>query len=130
MLNDNIELMNSENIKKIIEILEEKKLKNIEAFDLKTRSDIIKFIILATCSNEKNCRNISYEVEELLKELKYDVKREGDFPGDWIILDTGDILIEIFTEDTRKHYNLEKLWGDSKNRLEEITNKRLRKKRG
>lgn len=120
--------MNPEEIKKIIELLEEKKLKNIEAFDLKTKSNIIKCIILATCSNEKNCRIISYEIEEALKNLNYTVNREGDFPGDWIILDTGNFLIEIFTEDTRKYYNLEKLWGDSKNRLAEVTNKRRKRK--
>lgn len=119
--------MNPEDIKKIIQILEEKKFKNIEAFDLKAKSNIIKFIILATCSNEKNCRNLSYEIEEELKNLKYQVKREGDFPGDWIILDTGTVLIEIFTEDTRKYYNLEKLWGDSRNRLAEPKTKSKRK---
>lgn len=119
--------MNPENIKQIIQILEEKKLKNIEAFDLKTKSEVIKFIILATCANEKNCRTISYEIEEILKSLNYQVKREGDFPGDWIILDMGDILIEIFTEDTRKYYSLEKLWGDSKNRLVETTKKKKKK---
>jgi ribosome-associated protein len=120
--------MNPEEIKAIIQILEEKKLKNIEAFDLKTKSSIIKFIILATCANEKNCRTISYEIEEALKNLNYKISREGDFPGDWIILDAGNFLIEIFTEDTRKYYNLEKLWGDSKNRLAEVTTKKRKRK--
>ena len=119
--------MDSVKVKQIIEILENKKLKNIEAFDLKKKSKIIKFIILATCANEKNCRAISYDIEEGLKEIGDEVNREGDFPGDWIILDIGDILIEIFTEETRKHYNLEKLWGDSKNRLVETSKKRKKR---
>lgn len=117
--------MDSEEIKQIIQLLEEKKLKNIEAFDLKSKSEIIKFIILATCTNEKNCRTISYEIDQKLKDLNYTVKIQGDFPGDWIVLDIGEALIQIFTEDTRKYYNLEKLWGDSKNRLTET---RKRKK--
>lgn len=119
--------MDSIKIKQIIEILENNKLKNIEAFDLKNKSEIIKCIILATCTNEKNCRTISYEVEENLKNLGCEVNREGDFPGDWIILDIGDVLIEIFAEDTRKHYNLEKLWGDSKNRLIDMNKKRRKR---
>ncbi len=119
--------MDSENIKNIIKILEDKKLKNIEAFDLKSKSKIIKFIILGTSTNEKNCRAISYEIEEALKGSGFEVKREGDFPGDWIILDIGEGLIEIFTEDTRKYYSLEKLWGDSWNRLAELPTKRKRK---
>lgn len=120
--------MNSEDIKQIIQILEDKKLKNIEAFDLKSKSEIIKFIILATCINENSCRILSYEIEEKLKELKHSVAREGEFPGDWIVLNVdNEVLIEIFTEDSRKYYNLEKLWGDYKNKLQDTKNKRKKK---
>lgn len=120
--------MNAE-IKSIFEKLEEKKLKNIEAFDLKNKSEILKFIILATCTNEKNSRNIIIEIEKEIEELGYTIKKEGEFPGDWVILDLGEILIEIFSEDTRTQYNLEKLWGDSKNRLVELTKKRRRRRK-
>lgn len=120
--------MDIDKIKQIVQILEEKKFKNIEAFDLKNKSNLIKFIIVATSSNEKTCRLLSYEIEEILKGLSYEVKREGDFPGDWIVLDLGDILIELLIEDVRKYYNLEKLWGDYNNRVPEIKNKKRKKK--
>ena len=71
---------------------------------------------------------LSYDIEERLKELSYEVKREGDFPGNWIVLDLGDILIELLTEDVRKYYNLEKLWGDYNNRVQEVTDKKRKKK--
>lgn len=116
-------------INKIIEKLEEKKLKSIEAFDLKNKSEIFKYIILATCTNEKNSRAIILEVEEELINIGYNINKEGEFPGDWVILDLGNILIEIFAEDTRKQYNLEKLWGDSKNRVIEINKKKRRKRK-
>lgn len=119
--------MNRINIENIIQILIDKKVKNIEAFDLKSKSNILKFIILGSCANEKTCKQIAYEIEKALKNLKYNVKIEGDYPGDWIILDIGEILIEIFTEDTRKYYNLEKLWGDYKNRVVELPNKKKKK---
>ena len=119
--------MNTINIEKIIEILVEKKLKNIEAFDLKNKSNILKFIILGTCTNEKKCKQTANEIADDLRKLKHNIEIEGEFPGDWIILDAGEFLIEIFTEDTRKQYNLEKLWGDYKNRVAELPKKRKKK---
>lgn len=111
--------MDSELVKKIVELLESKKLKNVEAFDLKGKSELVKFIILATAQSEKVSKQVSSELEQEIAELGKLVKKEGEFPGDWIILDLGEILIEIFTEDSRTYYNLEKLWGSSKNRVNE-----------
>jgi len=99
--------------------LQNKKLKNVEAFDLKGKSKLVKFIILATAQNEKTSKQIAIELEEEISKMGKLVKKEGEFPGDWIILDLGDVLIEIFTEDSRAYYNLEKLWGSSKNRVNE-----------
>ncbi len=116
--------MNPEIIKEIIKILEDKKLKNIEAFDLKNKSRLVKFIILATSTNEKTCRLLAHEVQEELNKINMSTTMEGEFPGNWIILDAAEILIEIFTEDARKYYNLEKLWGDSKNRIAELKSRK------
>lgn len=120
--------MENEIIKEFVEKLESKKLKNVEAFDLKFKSELVKFIILATSPNEKNSRQIALELENEFLEAGFKVKKEGEFPGDWIVLDTGDVLIEIFTEDSRKYYNLEKLWGSSKNRVNEPIKKKRKKK--
>ena len=111
--------MESELVKNLVELLQNKKLKNVEAFDLKEKSELVKFIILATAQNEKVAKQTAVELEQEIAGLGKLVKKEGEFPGDWIILDLGDILIEIFTEDSRVYYNLEKLWGSSKNRVNE-----------
>jgi ribosome-associated protein len=40
---------------------------------------------------------------------------EGATPGRWILLDYGDFIFHIFTEDCRRFYGLERLWGDAPN---------------
>lgn len=115
--------MDSELVKNLVELLQNKKLKNVEAFDLKGKSELVKFIILATAQNEKAAKHAAVELEEEISKMGKLVKKEGEFPGDWIILDLGEVLIEIFTEDSRTYYNLEKLWGSSKNRVNEPVKK-------
>lgn len=119
--------MENETVKEFASLLESKKLKNVEAFDLKFKSELVKYIILATSPNEKYSRQIAVELQKEFEENGIDAKLEGEFPGEWVILDLGEILIEIFTEESRKYYNLEKLWGNSKNRAYEPVKKRRRK---
>ena len=52
---------------------------------------------------------------------------EGEFPGEWIILDLGKYIVELFIEEKRNYYNLEKLWGDNKNKLAKIKLKKRKK---
>ncbi len=119
--------MENETVKEIAALLESKKLKNVDAFDLKFKSELVKYIILATSPNEKYSRQVAVELQKEFEEKGIDAKIEGEFPGEWVILDLGEILIEIFTEESRKYYNLEKLWGNSKNRAYEPVKKRRKK---
>lgn len=119
--------MENETVKEFASLLESKKLKNVEAFDLKFKSELVKYIILATSPNEKYSRQVAVELQKEFEEKGIDAKIEGEFPGEWVILDLGEILIEIFTEESRKYYNLEKLWGSSKNRAYEPVKKRRKK---
>lgn len=119
--------MENETVKGIASLLESKKLKNVEAFDLKFKSELVKYIILATSPNEKYSRQVAVELQKEFEEKGIDAKIEGEFPGEWVILDLGEILIEIFTEESRKYYNLEKLWGNSKNRAYEPVKKRRKR---
>lgn len=116
--------MNKEFIDELINLLETKKLKNIEAFDLCDKSELVKSIVIATAQNEKVNKQTANEIKQHFCEKGVEVLVDGEFPGDWIILDLGEILIELFTEEMRKHYNLEKLWGNEKNSLIESKQKK------
>ena len=53
---------------------------------------------------------------------------EGYDRGDWILIDLSDLVIHIFTRDTREFYNLERLWGDAPEI--ELGSTETRRKRG
>ena len=99
-----------------------------KAFDLNVLSvgdltSIADYFILASASNERQAAAIADAVQESLRE-KMKVKPllvEGTTPGRWVLLDYGDFIFHIFTEDTRRFYGLERLWGDAPNMTAEFT---------
>lgn len=112
----------------ISQILCENKIKNIEVLDLTSKSPIITKIIVGTFPNEKNTRAVASQIkEEFEKEFQQEIAMEGEFPGEWIILDLGKYIVELFIEEKRNYYNLEKLWGDNKNKLAKIKLKKRKK---
>ena len=99
-----------------------------KAFDLNVLSvgeltSIADYFILASASNERQAAAIADSVQESLRE-KMKVKPllvEGATPGRWVLLDYGDFIFHVFTEDTRRFYGLERLWGDAPNMTSDFT---------
>lgn len=93
-----------------------------KAFDLDVLSvgditSIADYFILCSASSERQAAAISDAVTERLRE-ELKVKPllvEGTSPGRWVLLDFGDFIMHVFTEDTRRFYGLERLWGDAPN---------------
>jgi ribosome-associated protein len=99
-----------------------------KAFDLDVLSvgeltSIADYFILASASNERQAAAIADAIEEKLKK-DLGVRPlliEGTTPGRWVLLDYGDFVVHIFTEDVRRFYGLERLWGDAPNVTAELT---------
>ena len=99
-----------------------------KAFDLTVLSvgeltSIADYFILATASNERQSVAIADNIQEELraKAKSKPLLVEGTAPGRWILLDYGDFIFHIFTEDCRRFYGLERLWGDAPNMTAEFT---------
>ena len=107
-----------------------------KAFDLNVLSvgeltSIADYFILTSASNERQAQAIADGVQERLRE-EMRVKPllvEGANPGRWILLDFGDFIFHIFTEDTRRFYGLERLWGDAPDMTAEFTGEPARRSR-
>lgn len=99
-----------------------------KAFDLDVLSvgeltSIADYFILASASNERQAAAIADSITTQLRE-QLNVKPllvEGTTPGRWVLLDYGDFIVHIFTEDVRRFYGLERLWGDAPNVTVEYT---------
>ena len=99
-----------------------------KAFDLDVLSvgqltSIADYFILASASNERQAAAIADGISDNLR-TQLGVKPllvEGTTPGRWVLLDYGDFIVHIFTEDVRRFYGLERLWGDAPNVTAEYT---------
>ena len=102
-------------LKKIIEkTLNQNKAKNIVSINLKGKTTIADYMVVASGTSSKHIQSLS---EILLKELENNglnkCKIEGRTSSDWKLIDAIDIIVHIFHPDKRKFYDLEKMWSES-----------------
>ncbi len=103
--------MENELLNKIIKILDSKKAINIKTIDIKDRSSLADYMIITSGTSSTHIKSLADNVEEdLKKEEIYPNKIEGYNTNSWILMDYGDIIVNIFTEEERENYNLEELW--------------------
>ena len=101
----------------------DKKALDLNVLSVGELTSIADYFILASATNERQAAAIADGVQETLRE-QLKVKPllvEGTTPGRWILLDYGDFIFHIFTEETRRFYGLERLWGDAPNATAEFT---------
>ena len=98
---------------KIEIILDNNKAKNIVSIDLKNKSYIADYMIVASGTSSRHLQSLS---ENLVSELKkigiYNCRMEGKDSSDWKLVDAIDIIIHIFHPEKREFYDLEKMWSE------------------
>ena len=109
---------------KIIEILSHNKIKNIKTLNTNFKGSVINKIIVGSFASDKSTRQIATNIKQQLEdEFKFEINIDGEFPGDWVILDLGEVFVELLTEDKREYYNLEKFWGENRESLNKLKSK-------
>lgn len=101
----------------------DKKASDVTVLSVGELTSIADYFILTSASNERQSTAIADSIEEHLRE-ELQVRPllvEGATPGRWVLLDYGDFIVHIFTDDTRRFYGLERLWGDAPNVTAEFT---------
>ena len=100
----------------ILKSLDEDKAEDIVQINLRGKSAIGDHMII--CSG-RSSRQVSAIAENLVERLKQDLgtasRIEGKETGDWVLIDTGDIIVHVFRPEVREFYQLEKMWlgGDA-----------------
>jgi len=99
-----------------------------KAFDLAVLSvgeltSIADFFVLCSANTERQTQAIADGVMEKVRaqESVKPLLVEGTTPGRWILIDYGDFIVHVFTEECRRYYGLERLWGDAPNMTTEFT---------
>jgi ribosome-associated protein len=92
--------------------LDEAKAENVVAIDIKEKSSIGDYMVIASGRSERHVDAIAEQVQRKLKEAGYGrVRTEGQPQCDWVLIDAGDIIVHVFRPEVREFYNLEKMWS-------------------
>jgi ribosome-associated protein len=94
---------------------ESKQAKDICVLDLRGVTSFTDTLIICSGSNARQNQAISDEIEQELKKMgDIPTSVEGYTSADWILMDYGDYVVNVFSEKTRAYYDLERLWRDAK----------------
>lgn len=97
----------------ILKSLDDDKAEDIVQIDLRGKTEIGDYMVI--CSG-RSTRQVSAISEKLAQMVKDDFGRtpkvEGKDIGDWVLIDTGDVIVHVFRPEVREFYQLEKMWMD------------------
>ena len=94
-------------------ILNDNKAIEVKSINLKDKTSIADFMIVASGNSSRHIQALSEKlVDELKKKGISDCRLEGKNSNDWKLIDAIDIIIHIFHPEKRKFYNLEKMWSE------------------
>ncbi len=99
--------------KRIIKAAWNKKAEEITLLNLKKITGVTDYFVICTASSEIHARVIADEVRDKFKGKDLILHVEGMESCHWILIDFFDVVLHIFTADSRKYYSLEKFWGDA-----------------
>ena len=92
--------------------LDDAKAEKIVSIDLKGKSSLGDFMVIATGRSDRHVGAIADQLRKNLKDAGIaGVRVEGLETCDWVLIDAGDILIHVFRAEVRDFYNLEKMWS-------------------
>jgi ribosome-associated protein len=95
-------------------MVEEKQATDIVLLDVHEQTSIADYFIIATIDNERQARAIEEEILEKLR-VEQNIRPLGiegvENSNGWALLDYGDVIVHLFSEEMRQHYSLEELWS-------------------
>ena len=97
----------------ILKTLDTNKALDVISIDLKNKSSIADYMIIASGTSSRHIQALSEQVVEEIKMSGIkNCKIEGNESNDWKLIDGIDIIIHIFNPEKRKFYELEKIWSE------------------
>lgn len=95
----------------IVEALEELKAFNIQVLDVTLLTSIADVMIIASGRSSRQVKALAEKIQEKTRSAGIPLLGiEGEQEAEWILVDTGDVIVHIMQPDIRAYYQLEKLW--------------------
>lgn len=101
-------------IKQIVQALDAKKAQELRVLNVSRLSSITDYLILATGTSEPHLRALRIELERVLDEQKATILAVDTTKGSgWVVVDAFDLMVHLFTPESRAKYRLEQFWRDA-----------------
>jgi ribosome-associated protein len=104
-----------ETLNLILSRLDDMKAEETVTIDLRGKSSITDYMIVTTGRVNRHVGAIAENVAKGLKESGIEAPHVEGFPNcDWVLIDSGDVIVHVFRPEVREFYNLEKMWTSEK----------------
>ncbi|MEE4187232.1 MAG: ribosome silencing factor [Roseobacter sp.] len=95
----------------ILKSLSDDKAEDIVQIDLRGKTEIGDYMVICSGRSTRQVSAISEKLAQTVKDTYgYTAKMEGKETGDWVLIDTGDVIVHVFRPEVREFYQLEKMW--------------------
>jgi ribosome-associated protein len=95
-------------------IADSRHCKDITVLDLRGKSPVTNYFVIATSTSDRQGRTVADEIGEQAKKAGFErFGKAGYEQGRWILLDFVEVVVHIFDDEYREYYDLEILWGDA-----------------
>ncbi len=95
--------------------LDDDKARDVIVIDLTGKSSLIDYMVIASGTSQRHLGAMAQHLREKLKQIgRRAVAVEGERQLDWVLIDSGDVVIHLFRPEVRDFYDLEKMWGVSR----------------
>jgi ribosome-associated protein len=96
----------------VLDTLDEAKAEEIVCIDLRGKTSIGDHMVVASGRSQRHVGAVADQLIRKLKDIGYGRARVEGLPhADWVLIDTGDVIVNIFRPEVREFYNLEKMWS-------------------
>ncbi|MEQ6249339.1 ribosome silencing factor [Sulfitobacter sp. HNIBRBA3233] len=95
----------------VLASLQDDKAEDIVQIDLRGKTEIGDHMVICSGRSTRQVTAISEKLAQRVKdEYGFTVRTEGKDSGDWVLIDTGDVIVHVFRPEVREFYQLEKMW--------------------
>ena len=108
------------------QLLDDKKAENVSLIEISNVSLIADFFIICTGTSHPHLNALAEWLKRKNRE-KYNIRPiavDGSPSSEWIVVDFGNVIVHILTQDARERYQLEELWSDAE-KMEKFLSEKL-----
>jgi len=95
----------------VLKSLDDSKAEDVTSIDITGKTTIGDHMVVASGRSHRHVASLADHLVEDLKSAGFrDIRVEGQKSCDWVLVDTGDVIVHIFRPEVREFYNIEKMW--------------------